>query len=216
MNNSIVKTILKGIKIFFKTLFILLGMIVVFMVIMTLLFPNLTSTVINQTFNSNNDMQTSYVNYENKTTKEEIKKPVEVPKKTIEEFKAECVEYDYKDLMRYPSDYTNKPVKVTVRINNELNNANGYWVGFAPDAYGWYGDQYTIIYNLDTRILRDDVVTIYGTYQNVIELESGLKMKLESPLIKAEAVEFIDEDTAIDIVKELYNKEIEKMNKIIE
>lgn len=125
---------------------------------------------------------------------------------SIDEFKASCKEYDYKDILRNPSNYAGKYMKITVGISNELNNMDGYWSALSSTAIGWYGDQYVIHYGLDTKILPDDVVTIYGICEGTMDVVSVLGVRIEVPLIEARAVDFLTDAEADKFVKDAYNK----------
>ena len=85
------------------------------------------------------------------------------------DYKASCMEYKYKDVLRNPSDYVGQRVKVTVKISSVHEaswlNDTKYYFGSSETEYGWYGDRYAAFderHDTSLKLLSDDVVTIYG------------------------------------------------------
>ena len=118
--------------------------------------------------------------------------PTEVPTATPEpeiskeDFIAECEEVPYKTLARNPEDYVGKKVKLTVKVSDAINAAwyqgiDTYYKVYTNDEYDmWFGDFY---YILETRnendegyfkILPDDIITVYGTFEGIMESENHL------------------------------------------
>lgn len=100
---------------------------------------------------------------------EEIKEEEPIP--IFEEYAAECQEFNYKDVLRNPSDYIGKKAKIEIEISSvheeSLFNAGKYYFGCSKDEeYGLYmGDRYCIFdnrYDTSLKLLSDDIIVVYG------------------------------------------------------
>lgn len=103
-----------------------------------------------------------------------------------EEFIASCQEFDYKAIARNPDEYVGKNFKVNVEIFSTASGAwysdyDTYYKAYTDDGSGIYFDH--MIYLIDRqdkesdsylKILDDDVVTIYGTFNGMTETENGI------------------------------------------
>lgn len=102
-----------------------------------------------------------------------------LPQITLEELKAQCVEYKYKDVLRNPENYIGQYVHVRVRISSVHDaswlNARKYYFAYTKDEYGWYGDRYGIYDCRESgsqKILTDDVIDVWGVIENPEETTS--------------------------------------------
>lgn len=120
---------------------------------------------------------------EEQKQKLEEQKKQEQAIKDKENFIASCVEISYNDLARNPNKYIGEKLKITVEIQQVLSN------GFSSNAYRCYedydihsGDSYLdkewyVEYSLnddESRILENDIITFYGTYDGTSKLERAL------------------------------------------
>lgn len=136
---------------------------------------------------------------EQQKQKLEEQKKQEQAKKDKENFIASCIEVSYKDLARNPNTYIGKKLKITVEIQQVISS------GFSTNAYRCYEDydihsgatyldkEWYVEYYLsddESRILEDDIVTFYGTYDGTSKLERALTGVTDYvPTLKAEYYE---------------------------
>lgn len=103
-----------------------------------------------------------------------------------EEFKAQCNDLDYKSFMRNPDDYIGQKVKIQVKVYQAckggiFSSADTYFKTFTNDEYGnWFGDMIWIMDYRNpesesyTKILEDDIVTVYGVFNGLGESKNAL------------------------------------------
>ena len=116
------------------------------------------------------------------TTKSETELKI-LAQKERAEYISDCTEISYNDLARSPDKYIGEKLKITVEIQQVLSN------GFSSNAYRCYedydihsGDSYLdkewyVEYSLnddESRILENDIITFYGTYDGTSKLERAL------------------------------------------
>ena len=100
-----------------------------------------------------------------------------------EEYKAECADLVYNDVMRNPDDYIGSKFKVTAQIMQASDGitTGKYYKVFTDDGSGYYFDK--MIWVFDKRdeksedyvkLLEDDVVTFYGEFNGLQETENSL------------------------------------------
>lgn len=135
--------------------------------------------------------ETNITKEENSNTDKETdsKKETETEQQdtqTAEEFKASCQELDYKTIARNPDDYVGQNFKVTVQIYSVASaewydSYNCYYKAYTDDGSKWYIDN--LIYLKDyqdtdsddyLKILEDDIVTVYGTFNGMVETTNYL------------------------------------------
>ncbi len=122
------------------------------------------------------------------------KEPIEeqVHEMTEEEFKSTCLAFDYKTIARNPERYGGRNFKVTVQIYDSVkgeayDDFDVYYKAFTEGGFDlglenveakdavYMGDMIFLIDNRDTtnpnyfRMLDGDVVTIYGTFYEMVE-----------------------------------------------
>lgn len=122
------------------------------------------------------------------------------PEISEEDYKAECKEYAYKDVMRNPSDYIGEKIKITVKVSSVHEKSltmPKYYFAYSNDEYDWWmGDRYGLFeYRSedDFKILEDDIITVYG--------EIAEPQETESAIVNSEEVFCIDMKYA-DLIKE--------------
>lgn len=146
----------------------------------------------------------------NATTKSTTKSTTKVEKKdatkatekaeTEDEYKNSCQEYNFKDVLRYPSDYVGKRVKVKVEISSvhekSMFNSQKYYLCYSENEYGFYGDKYAVFDTRDGEVLKlleDDVIMVYGEIAEPEYTESLIVNSEEVFAIKMKYVDLISE-----------------------
>lgn len=121
--------------------------------------------------------------------------PTPEPEMTEEEFKASCHEgYDYKTLARDPKTYIDSPATFRGKVIQvlESNGITALRVDVTQDGYGYWDDTMYVIYvpkEGEARILEDDIITIYGTMQDLKSYESVMGSTVTIPQIYAKYIE---------------------------
>lgn len=138
-------------------------------------------------------------------TQSEEEQKVEEPAPTDrEEFIASCQEIPYKTLARNPEDYIGAHIVLTVKVSQIMQGGafdnNQYYHVYANDEYGfWSGDEY-FMYDKrsddNTRILTDDILTVYAEFSGLETVERAFtKTTEEIPSITAMYIDIQDEST---------------------
>lgn len=142
--------------------------------------------------NGINNKETSVTNVKTSST---------TVKESKKEFKDSCKEYSYKTIARNPSQYDGKRVKFTGKVaqvsEGLLNNKSiTILMQVTKDEYGFYDDviycTYTYSQN-ESKILEDDIITIYGTCKGDITYTSLLGANITVPNIEIKYYELNDE-----------------------
>ena len=100
----------------------------------------------------------------------------------------------YNDLARNPDDYTGKKVKFKGRVLqvSELSNEIQIRLATKKDSWG-YSDDIVYLYFekslISSRILDDDIITIYGTAKGLHTYETVLGANVTLPLIYVEKID---------------------------
>ena len=125
-------------------------------------------------------------------------------KMSKDEVIALCEEIPYKTLARYPEENTGKYIKLTVQINQVLQgglfDSNKYYRVFTNnDGYGVYFSDEYFMYDFriddETRLLEDDIITVYGEFVGVETITRALTgLEEEVPAIKAYYIDILDEE----------------------
>lgn len=100
-----------------------------------------------------------------------------------DDFKNSCESLSYKDLLRNPDDYIGKNIKIDLKISQVgisggLFSDTEYMRAYSNDEYDlWLGDVYVLTDSRtddSTKILVDDVISVYGTFTGLTEFEMAL------------------------------------------
>ena len=120
-----------------------------------------------------------------------------------DEYKAKCVEVDYKDLCRYPEKYSHKRIKVKAKIQQVMdaslfNSSKTYRVQTDTSGYGWYLDDEYFVTDKRTsgtvKLLEDDVIVIYGEFSGMENVTRALTWTTdEVPGIQMKYAELVKE-----------------------
>lgn len=134
---------------------------------------------------------------ESTKAKEEATTKKKNAKKEKQAFIDKCKEYNYKDILRYPDKYKGKKIKVTVKIYQKfgggLFDGSEYYRSYTNDDYDtWMNNEFVFTDEResdDTKLLEDDIIVIYGTYDGTKKIERALtNTDDEVPIIKAKYI----------------------------
>lgn len=125
---------------------------------------------------------------------------------TFDEIKQQAQELDYKAVMRNPENYTGQYFTVTVKILTVENGSffSSYdraYKSYTNDEYGlWFGNMIYLLDNRDTsseyytKILEDDIITVYGRFDKLVETKNALNgAKGEEMSLQILYTEFVEE-----------------------
>ena len=115
------------------------------------------------------------------------------PEEIEAQYKSSCVEYNYDMIARDPDTYKGTYGKYTGEIIQVLEDGNEVQlrVNITKDRYG-YSDTIYIVYLLkdgESRLLEDDVITIYGMNAGTISYKSVLGATITIPCVYAEYID---------------------------
>lgn len=109
--------------------------------------------------------------------------PETTPEISEDEYKAMCEEYSYKEVIRNPENYVGKKIKITVKLQQEIEGGfiKTYTYYRAYDdtsGYGWYYDNEYAIYDdrVDTslKLLLDDIIIVWGEIKEPVKITRAL------------------------------------------
>ena len=120
---------------------------------------------------------------------------------TEEDYKSSCQEYKYKDVLRNPSDYIGKRVKVKVEISTvhekSMFNDVKYYFAYDEGEYGYFtGDRYGIFDKREAenpKLLSDDIIVVYGEIADPEYTKSLIISSSELFCIDMKYIDFISE-----------------------
>lgn len=130
-----------------------------------------------------------------KIEKEEQQKlKAESEKKEQEDYKLSCSEYRYEDLARDPEQYKDSPMVFKGKVVQvmEVGKSLTLRVNVTKGEYNIWKDTIYVDYKLnenESRILEDDIITLYGDYRGIKSYTTVLGSRVSIPHIKAR---FID------------------------
>lgn len=114
-----------------------------------------------------------------------------------EQFRESCSAPSYDDLARNPGDYVGGNIVVTGEVMQvqEGTDFNTYIVLIEQDEYGYYNSDSAVLMQLDssysgTRILEDDIITVYGTSTDLYTYTTVLGASRTVPSMIGEYVDF--------------------------
>ena len=149
-----------------------------------------TSTGVSNNTKQNNTTKNTGNSWFKSTTKEA--RSTYVPK---------CKTIDYKSLARNPSRYTGNNYKFigeVIQVLNGRNNAVELRVNVTPKKYEYidetfYEDTMYVTYqyssNTESRILEDDIITIYGSFEGIYTYESIMGAQVSIPMLNAKYID---------------------------
>lgn len=111
---------------------------------------------------------------------------------TIDEYKSSCKNYSYENLARNPDTYKDKKVKLRGEVVQVIENGKKIDLRIYMDEE--YDDTVYVTYTLksgEDRILEDDILMIYGTFEGLVTYETVLGAKVTVPYVEAAYIERI-------------------------
>lgn len=118
---------------------------------------------------------------------------------TEEEYKKNCKKYEYKDIARNPQNYEGKLVTFDGEVIQVLEgyfNTVNFRINVTKNEYDFWEDtvycSYTYSDN-ESKILEDDIVTLYGECEGTTTYTSILGQKITVPKINIKYIELIQE-----------------------
>ena len=139
--------------------------------------------------NTNADADTS----SNSESSENI--DITEPEETKEEYINSCKEYTFKEIARNPNNYINKRAKFTGEVI-QVQEENGTVVirlNVTKSEYDYYEDTILVGYKYkdenESKILEDDIITVYGELKGNTSYESVLGSEVTLPLLIVNYVE---------------------------
>ncbi len=123
---------------------------------------------------------------------EDVSCKVKVECTTISEevYKEQCQEIAYKDLARNPDEYAGELIKISGEVVQVLEEGSELTLRVATADY--YEDIVMVSYTYkegESRILEDDMITIWGTYYGTYTYESVLGGNVTVPAMLAEYIQ---------------------------
>ena len=126
----------------------------------------------------------------------EAKAKAEKEQKEKEEadFKNTCETYSFKEIARNPGNYKGKKVKFTgevIQVTEGWFNSVDIRMNVTKNSYGWYDDTIYCTYTYadgESKILEDDIITIYGICEGDYTYTSVLGASITLPKVSARYV----------------------------
>lgn len=119
----------------------------------------------------------------------------EQEKQNIENYKASCINYNYKEIARNPNNYNGKRMKFTgevIQVSEGWFNSVILRINVTKGEYGFYEDTIycTYIYSEnESKILKDDIVTIYGECKGEETYTSILGQNITIPKVEIKYIQ---------------------------
>ena len=121
--------------------------------------------------------------------------PTAQPVISAEEYKASCESVSYIDLSRNPNNYVGQNAVFTGQVVQVQENGNAVTlrINVTKDKYGMWDDTCYIDYQRkdsnESRILENDIVTVYGTIKGIKSYTAVLGNQISIPHIVAEYID---------------------------
>lgn len=118
----------------------------------------------------------------------------EKAKKAKKDYIASCKTYKYKDIARNPDKYYGKRAKFKGEVVQVIEGylSTTLRVDVTKGKYGIYTDTMYVVYtpksSTESRILEDDIITIYGELAGIESYETVMGAKVSIPRIDAEYI----------------------------
>lgn len=149
-----------------------------FWLIAILLFMGFVEMFSTDSTNSSNTVSTTAINQQNTGETEEernarLAAEVAAKEEEMKNFKASCEKFTYKEIARNPKNYENKNIQFTGKVEQVQENSSLFSstksivirLAVTKDKYGYYDDYVYCTYNYsenESKILEDDIITVYG------------------------------------------------------
>ena len=128
------------------------------------------------------------------TNTEIIQKTAIEPIETPEEFKAKCINISYSDLARNPNSYVGQYAVFTGKVVQVQENGKNIVlrVNVNKDKYGIWNDTIYVDYNRtdpnESRILEDDIITMYGNIMGIKTYETVFGNSVSIPHLSSKYI----------------------------
>ncbi len=112
-----------------------------------------------------------------------------------EEYINSCASYSFKEISRNPNNYVGKRAVFAGKVIQVSTDGNKVQlrVNVTVDSYGYYDDTILVNYTYkdanESKILEDDIITIYGELQGDTSYTSVLGSKITLPLMIANYID---------------------------
>lgn len=111
-----------------------------------------------------------------------------------EQYKESCVTYSYDELARNPDSYAGQDICLRGKVIQVIEESGAVTmrVNVTEGDYGIWDDTIMAYYEYsdgESRILEDDIITMYGVFGGLYTYESVLGASITVPLMYAEVVE---------------------------
>lgn len=116
-------------------------------------------------------------------------------KDTVAQYKKQCSTYKYKKIARNPNNYTGQKAKFTGQVVQieESWGSDVIRLNVTKDQYGIWSDtiyvDYTPKSENESRILEDDIITVYGELSGIKTYTTVLMSDVSIPYLKAQYVD---------------------------
>lgn len=146
---------------------------------------------------SGEEAEQTYIRLKGKWDKQreaDAKAEKEKAKKAKKEYIASCKTYKYKDIARNPDKYNGKRAKFKGEVVQVIEGylSTTLRVDVTKGKYGIYTDTMYVVYtpksSTESRILEDDIITIYGELAGIESYETVMGAKVSIPRINAEYI----------------------------
>lgn len=109
-------------------------------------------------------------------------------------YKNMCQSYTFEEIARNPDSYKGNYAVFTGEVIQSMESGDDYTlrVSITKEEYDWYSDPILVTYTKkspsESRILEDDIVTMYGQLNGTYTYESVLGNDVTLPLLNAEYI----------------------------
>lgn len=124
-------------------------------------------------------------------TKTSEKTPTE-PTLSEEDYKASCSSYTYKELARNPDLYQGKKVALQGKVIQVIEDGNH--IELRVNINGEYSDTIYVMYTKkenEGRILEDDMIKFYGSFEGLLTYTSILGAEITIPQVDAQYIDLV-------------------------
>ena len=112
------------------------------------------------------------------------------------DYKASCETIDYKEMSRYPDNYTDKDMTFRGKVSQViepsfLSKTTTYRIAVTEDEYGFWDDYIYLEYEIPDgapRVLEDDIITVWGKCTGTESYSSVLSGKITIPSFEAKYI----------------------------
>lgn len=183
-----------------KTIASVFGGIFAFFVVMAMFSGGETSTPSSSSNSGNSGNSVS----QNNSTEETISQPEKSPEEIEIEYKSACSTYDYQAIFRDSEKFKGEKATFTGEATQVLVEGTEVNIRMSvtkSDLFGtdYYEDVVFVIYEMsegESRILNNDIITVYGELNGVLTYESIMGENISVPRLD---VKYIDNITAGDV-----------------